>query len=122
MKFNIIFSKRDEYTDYMRFYRTDMVNVFIGNRNSGISFSIKRFLADLKANKNVTITEYEKIDLGFSKIVHDFKSIHKVTLGQFVMFPQIKNGDVLSINASENELLVNELLSSNEIKYSIFIH
>ena len=122
MKFNIIFSKRDEYTDYMRFYRTDMVNVFIGKRNSGISFSIKRFLADLKANKNVTITEYEKIDLGFSKIVHDFKSIHKVTLGQFVMFPQIKNGDVLSINASENELLVNELLSSNEIKYSIFIH
>ena len=122
---NMIFHKGDTYADYMQYYRSDMLNVFVGNRATGKSYSIDEFIRQAEAVKDFKIDEYEFVEGGCNFYRHDYKSLNKVKRPKFLDFYWFKKGDVISLNPNRSfyeRTIMNRLLENEKVKYTIFIH
>lgn len=123
---NIIISKKPQgsHTDYMQYYRSDMINVFVGERNTGKSSSIDRFLGNTEARKDFKIYEYEHVSM--NDVIVTVHQAGKSAITN-IRRPELcwyKKGDVLTVNPKSEEMAksVLGLINDIRVKYTIFIH
>lgn len=123
MQLNIVINPHDKkYADYMQFYRDDMVNIFIGYRASGKTWSIIKWFNENCTKVSETVTEYEVKDDMFIKYVHNCNSIHQVSMPKGrVKSVTLKNGIIFTATPEYNEQLV-KMFAHHDIKYITEIH
>lgn len=122
MQLNVVINPHEKYADYMEFYRHDMVNIFIGGRHTGKSWSIIKWLNENCTKVSETINEYEVTAECFIKYVRNCKSIDRVSMpNSRVKSVEIKPGDIFTVNPEHNDAVV-KMFSHHNIKFITEIH
>lgn len=105
---NIVHYKGDDYFDYMKYYNPNDINIFIGGRCTGKTFSILRYRS---------ICEVEEFEYKVSGSGTKYFLLHYTKKG--ILLPIVQTNMRLKIGAVYTFLRMEDFLS---VKREVFSH